>query len=81
MIPSWTRATKVESSFIDNYGIPIGTELEVERRHGQGYEYDGDNIYDINKEAMTHHYIDRHDEFTNDITEGDDGLACTVMEC
>ena len=38
MIPSCTRATKVESSFIDNYGIPIGTELEVERRHGQGYD-------------------------------------------
>ena len=73
MIPSWTRATKVESSFIDNYGIPIGTELEVERRHGQGYDHDNDNIYDINKVAMTHHYIDRHDEFTNDITEGDDG--------
>lgn len=72
MIPSWTRATKVESSFIDNYGVPIGTELEVERRHSNGYQHDSEIIYDINKTAMLHHYIARHGEFSNDITEGEE---------
>ena len=67
MIKSWTRTTKVESNFIDNYGIPMGMELEVERR---GYVDDGENIRYINKDAMWQYYIDRFGEYTNDVTEG-----------
>ena len=33
MIKSWTRATKVESNFIDKYGIPMGMELELSLIH------------------------------------------------
>lgn len=68
MIKSWTRATKVESNFIDNYGIPMGMELEVERR--MSHQDDGENIRYINKDAMWKYYIDRFDEYTNDVTEG-----------
>ena len=67
MIKSWTRTTKVESNFIDNYGIPMGMELEVERRRMVD---DGENIRHINKDAMWDYYIKRFGQFSNDVTEG-----------
>ena len=70
MIKSWTRATKVESNFIDNYGIPMGMELEVERRNYVGREDDADNIRHINKDAMWNYYIKRFDTYDNDVTAG-----------
>ena len=70
MIKSWTRATKVESNFIDNYGIPMGMELEVERRDYVGRDDDADNIRHINKDAMWKYYIKRFGEYTNDVTAG-----------
>ena len=70
MIKSWTRATKVESNFIDNYGIPMGMELEVERRDYVGRDDDADNIRHINKDAMWQYYIKRFDTYDNDVTAG-----------
>ena len=70
MIKSWTRATKVDSNFIDNYGIPMGMELEVERRAYLGPEDDWENIRYINKDAMWKYYIDRFGTYDNDVTAG-----------
>ena len=69
MIQSWTRSTKVESAFINNYGIPMGMELEVERR-GTTRVQDSNNLRELNLEAMRDYYVRRFGHYDNDILDG-----------
>jgi len=63
-----TKEANAEYSFFTGEGVPMGMELEVEHRYRNDYEVDTDEvIYDINKESMSRIYVDRFDEYDNDL--------------
>ncbi len=70
MLESWTSPTKVNSKFIDTQGVPMGFELELEKRHDC---YDVDErveefLYEQNKTMGSKYYVHRLNTYANDVT-------------
>ena len=78
MLRSWTSPHKVESKFIEYQGIPMGFELELERRPDARYEID-DTIYELVKGVGSRYYLDRLDTYTNDVTQSIDGIVPQLL--
>lgn len=74
IIRSWTSPNKVESKFIEREGLPMGFELELERRPYSGVS-DADVIYEINKHIGYQYYVDRFGRYDNDVTEQIDDIV------
>lgn len=61
-----SKNAQADHIFFRQEGLPMGMELEVEYRRGVYCDID-DVIYTLNKDAMTRAFVDRFDEYDDDI--------------
>ncbi len=78
MLASWTSPQKVDSKFIENQGIPMGFELELERRPDAGYELE-DTIYELVKTVGQNYYVNRLGIYENDVTQSIGGTIPQLL--